>query len=39
MGKATISAAADNLFDVRHQEFLGSPAIGRLLLVQVRTEF
>jgi iron complex outermembrane receptor protein len=39
MGKSTISAAADNLFDVRHQEFLGSPAIGRLLLVQVRTEF
>ncbi len=39
MGKSTISAAADNLFDVRHQEFLGSPAIGRLLLVQVRTAF
>lgn len=37
-GGATISATAENLFDRRHQEFLGSPEIGRLLLVQVRTE-
>ncbi|HEY2925195.1 MAG TPA: TonB-dependent receptor [Candidatus Eisenbacteria bacterium] len=39
MGNSQISVAASNLFDVRHQEFLGSPAIGRLLLVQVRADF
>ena len=38
LGAATISATANNLFDRRHQEFLGSPEIGRLILVQFRTE-
>jgi hypothetical protein len=38
LGAATISATANNLFDRKHQEFLGSPEIGRLLLVQFRTE-
>ena len=38
LGSATISARAENLFDMRHQEFLGSPEIGRLLLVQLHTE-
>ena len=34
----TISVMAENLLDKRHQEFLGSPEIGRLLLVQWRIE-
>ncbi|HMI31732.1 MAG TPA: TonB-dependent receptor, partial [Candidatus Limnocylindrales bacterium] len=37
-GGSTISARAENLFDRRHQEFLGSPEIGRLLLVQLRAD-
>ncbi len=36
--RVTLSVSADNLFDVRHREFLGSPEIGRLVLVRLRTE-
>ena len=37
-GRATISVIAQNVLDRRHREFLGSPEIGRLILVQWRTE-
>jgi len=37
-GRPTISLIAQNVLDARHREFLGSPEIGRLVLVQWRTE-
>ena len=38
-GHATLSVTGENLFDRRHQEFLGSPELGRMVLVQWRTEW
>lgn len=32
----TLSLTASNLLDNRHQEFVGAPAIGRLVLVRLR---
>lgn len=36
---ATLSLTATNLFDNVHQEFVGAPALGRLLLVRLQYEF
>jgi outer membrane receptor for ferrienterochelin and colicins len=36
---ATVSLTATNLFDDRHQEFVGAPEIGRLLLVRLQYQF
>jgi iron complex outermembrane receptor protein len=35
----TLSLAATNLFDQRHQEFVGAPVLGRLIVGRVRTAF
>ena len=34
-----LSLTAGNLFDKRHQEFVGAPALGRLILLRVRAGF
>jgi outer membrane receptor for ferrienterochelin and colicins len=36
---ATVSLTASNLFDKRHQQFIGSPELGRLLLLRMLYEF
>jgi outer membrane receptor for ferrienterochelin and colicins len=35
----TLSLAVSNLFDHRHQEFVGAPAIGRLIVGRIRAVF
>lgn len=36
---ATVSLTATNLFDAEHQQFIGAPAIGRLLLLRLSYTF
>ena len=38
-GRTTVTAAAENLFDDRHQEFTGAPEIGRTILLRLAAEF
>ncbi len=38
MPRTTFALEAQNLFDNRHQEFVGAPALGRLILTRIRTE-
>jgi len=35
----TLSVSGQNLFDKRHQEFVGVPVLGRFILSQVRYSF
>jgi outer membrane receptor for ferrienterochelin and colicins len=36
---ATLTVTAENILDRRHQEFLGAPRIGRLVLARIGAEF
>lgn len=36
---ATLAVTAENILDLRHQEFLGAPRIGRLVLARIGAQF
>ncbi len=36
---ASVGLTVSNLFDARHREFIGAPAIGRLALLRLRYDF
>jgi hypothetical protein len=37
--RTTLLLEAGNLLDQRHQEFVGAPPIGRLIVARLRTRF
>lgn len=39
LSRATLLLEGTNLLDHRHQEFVGAPAVGRLIVTRLRTEF